>query len=320
MDHIDRELFLYRILRGVVDYKNIRILPPTREVYYRSCEFYISRYESYVNRGLMTQLDLEEWMNETGYWTKSDDDEIEKFRTMIEDTKLNAFERRSDKNSLRMAKTLVKDVEFKIKELFEKKAAFYRDTCEGMANTDKTVYIIENTSFVKNSKKLHKYEENIRMNVLPIYYSYIVDEDIIRDICKNEPWKTMWGIRKNTKRGLFSFPKREMTSSQRMLIAWSQTYDNVYESMESPTADVISDDFLLDGWFIKQSKKRKTSSEQEDITGGMSDKVKNSQEVFKVVGLNSEEARRVNKANTPEASIVKKQREAILMRNGKLNE
>ena len=40
------------------------------------------------------------------------------------------------------------------------------------------------------------------------------------------------------------------------IVMWSQLYDNVQESMDAPTKDVIKDDDLLDGWLIVQGKKR----------------------------------------------------------------
>lgn len=322
MDHADREFFLYKILRGVVNYKDIIILPPTKTVYYDSCELYFEKVIEYINCGVMTQEELNNWMFESGYWSKGDDDEIERFRVLIEDTKVNAYEKRADKRSLIMAKNMVKDIEYKIRDLFEIKTAFYRETCEYMANLDKTAYIITNSSFIKNTKKLYLYTENIITQVIPTYNEQNnFDEDVIRDLCRHDPWKTMWSIRNNVSKNWFSYPKREMTNAQKMLIAWSQTYDNVYESMESPTQDVINDDFLLDGWFIVQSRKKKTQSVQSDIDSGIkNEKIKSSTEIFKVVGNNVDEAKRVNKANTPYAQMLKKQKQAIIDRNGTINE
>ena len=200
---------------------------------------------------------------------------------------------------------------------FEIKMAFYRDTCEQMASLDKLSFIIKNTSYFKDSKRKCCDFDDIS-NMIQAYNEYHnIDEEIIRDICKNDPWKTIWSIRSNVKTNWFSYPKREMTSSQKMLIAWSQTYDNVYESMEAPTQDVINDDFLLDGWFISQTRKKKTQSIQSDIDSDIrNEKIKNSSEIFKVVGRNTEEAKRINKANTPHAQMIKKQRDVMLKRNG----
>jgi len=58
-------------------------------------------------------------------------------------------------------------------------------------------------------------------------------------------------------------------------------YDNVYESMDCPPDEVIANDDMLDGWFIKQSRERKEKQKEkslEDKFGNFKDK--DGQELF----------------------------------------
>ena len=42
-------------------------------------------------------------------------------------------------------------------------------------------------------------------------------------------------------------------------------YDNIQESMDCPTEDVINDDDMLDGWFIVQNRKREKDKKEKDV-------------------------------------------------------
>ena len=57
-------------------------------------------------------------------------------------------------------------------------------------------------------------------------------------------------------------------------------YDNIYESMECPSDDVISDDDAIDGWFIIQREKRDKQQKEAGLESMLSDKTKNADEIM----------------------------------------
>jgi hypothetical protein len=317
MEYVDREFFLYKILSGAVEIsikdEEIIILPPTKEIYYESCKYYFKKVDEYINLGIFRNFEIEEFLLNSGHWSIQEEEQIKNLKNAIEDTKVNAFEKSHDKNIVEIAKKIVNDAENILKHLFNKKMCFYKDTCEGLANSDKLEFIIKKTSYKKKSKEKYKYNVDVKNIVIPRYSNEsFIDEDIIRDIVQNDPWRTMWSLRKNTKKYPFFYPKREITQNQRMLIAWSQTYDNVYESLDTPTEEVINDNFLLDGWFIFQSRKRKQEKSKNYVESSIkNEKIKNSQEVFKIA-KSPEEIKKINEANSIQAQVMKKQRELAL--------
>ena len=85
----------------------------------------------------------------------------------------------------------------------------------------------------------------------------MIEKDI-RDLVRNDPWSTLWTIRKNS--GLiFNDP---MTVEQQALIVWSNIYDNIAESPEYPHITIVNDDDMLDGWLIIQREKREKEQKQ----------------------------------------------------------
>jgi hypothetical protein len=190
-----------------------------------------------------------------------------------------------------------------------------QNTREGIATADKISWLIKNTT----------YKDNILYDFAQVSLSYIIDEwqssfladSISRDLARNEPWKSLWTIRDNAKIKLFMNEENsELTYNQKNLIIWSQMYDNIQESMDCPSKDVIEDDDMLDGWFIIQAQKREKENAEKEVDGLVkNEKIKNASEVF-VVAQSDEHAEQINKANSVHSMMIKKQRENFIKQAG----
>ena len=98
---------------------------------------------------------------------------------------------------------------------------------------------------------------------------------------------------------------------------WSKMYDNVQQSHDCPTDDVIEDDDLLDGWFVVQRRERdkqKAQSEVDDMT--TNPKIASSQEIF-VFAQSKEDKENIEKANSFHSTMIKKERQAVIQNKGK---
>lgn len=96
------------------------------------------------------------------------------------------------------------------------------------------------------------------------YNESIADEATIRSIARSGFWRCKWmGSKKN--RGvktLFNKEMYDLTLDQFRLVYWSQVYDSAYESLESPSDEVINDDKLFDRWLKEQEQKQKQQRKQ----------------------------------------------------------
>lgn len=325
MDHNEREFFLYRILSGVAKCKfaekTIYIYPPTKEIYREACEYYQDAYDLYLSENILVAEIMSEKMMEMDLWSWNKEKDMENLIKFIEDTKFLAYENRSDRAKIRQLKNTVYLSEQKMQEIYSQKMMYQHQTCEGLAAKDKLLYIIKNCSYTRLNKKV-KYVNFSPSHLLSEFNNFhLLEERIIREIARTEPWRTNWIIKENSKKSLVFYPDLELTNNQKSLIAWSQTYDNVYQSMDSPPENVIQDDFLLDGWFIKQSRDRKQKSAKEDLNDSIiNPKIKNAQEVYKVVGNDKEAAKRVESLNNPFAALIKKQRESLINSRGSVEQ
>jgi len=325
MDHNEREFFLYRIMSGVakcsVFGRELLVFPPTKEIYRDACEHYQTVYMEFMNESVMTQEEMLEKMMELDMWSWNQDKDMENVKTFIDDTKLLAYENRSDRSKLRQLKNSIFLATERYEEYHKKKHIYFHKTCEGMASKEKLLYIIKRCTYTRSNKKFLFKSISPSQLIYDYNQFHSIDESVIRDLARNEPWRLNWSIRENSNKPLIFYPDLELTNNQKSLIAWSQTYDNVYESIDAPHEDVVQDDVLLDGWFIKQSKTRKQKAGQEDLDKSIvNSKIRNSQEIYKVVGNDREAAKKVESLNSPFASMIKKQRESLINSRGSIEQ
>jgi len=233
----------------------------------------------------------------------------------MEDLKLMAYENRLDSSKIRQAKYLLKITEEKYRDLIRKKNRYFANTKEGIASLNKLEYLVSHSTFTEDFKPYDFSDLSVEDCIIQYNIFHDVEDSTLRKLSRSEPWKTMWVVRKNSKKDLFFYPDKELTNNQKALLAWSQTYDNVYESMDCPEESVIDDDVLLDGWFIQQQRKREIEKGQKDLDSGIkNEKIKNSQEVYAVVSRDKVD--KIESLNNPYTKMIKQQRDALLKQKG----
>ena len=100
---------------------------------------------------------------------------------------------------------------------------------------------------------------------------------------------------------------------------WSQMYDNIQESLDCPSKEVIDDDDLLDGWFITQNRKReKEKLEKEFESSTQNPKIKQSSEVL-IMSRDKDKTKKIQDMNSREAKDLIKSREKLLDKKGTVN-
>ena len=199
----------------------------------------------------------------------------------------------------------------------KEKNTFYQNTREGYALSEKVSWIIKNTTYYKD--KLYDFKHVSLNYVIDEWQNSILSENIIRELAREEPWKSLWTTRENSRAKLFNISdNEELTSNQKHLLIWSQVYDNIQESMDCPTDDVIKDDDLLDGWFVIQAKKReKDRLEKEFEEKNNNDKIKNASEVYIMANPNEKNSiEKINALNDPYSASIKKQRLEVIKQKG----
>jgi|694.fasta_scaffold10689_10 hypothetical protein len=319
MKQHERELLIFKIRSGNthinIENQKFIVKPPTIDQCIEACEIYDESYKQAYIDEIMSEDEMLEWMFEQDLWTPHDDKKIESIKKDIEKLKVEIYNARNDKKKASQIRLYIRAIEKQLINYVNKKNSYMQNTREGIATADKISWLIKNTT----------YKDNILYDFAQVSLSYIIDEwqssfladSISRDLARNEPWKSLWTIRDNAKIKLFMNEENsELTYNQKNLIIWSQMYDNIQESMDCPSKDVIEDDDMLDGWFIIQAQKREKENAEKEVDGLVkNEKIKNASEVF-VVAQSDEHAEQINKANSVHSMMIKKQRENFIKQAG----
>jgi hypothetical protein len=295
----DQQEFLIQSIRaGTVHYNKLRIVPATIDQQMKSCEIFSNTYDRCLDSGVMTEEQMEQWMIATRLLPFDFKKLVSNFNKEIDNQKLSLYKSRANTKKVNQIRYLLNELRSELLKLARPKSEFSQNTCEFIAHLDQRMYILRCTTMY--GKK--KYTGSNFTKIFEIWQDSLLSEKTIRELARCYSWKSIWNIYKFNKVGtLFKKHGRrntELTVNQKNILTWSNIYDNVAESMDCPSEDVINDDDMLDGWFIDQKNKREKESKKDIISDKIkSGKINNSNHVFVVA--NDEEAGDLAIANGP---------------------
>lgn len=291
-----QELLIQSIRAGTVYYKKLKIVPATIDQNLEACKIYTNIYDECLRSGIMTEENLEMWMISNNLLPKNFAQKKKDFNNAIDNTKISLYKNRSSKKSIGKIKYTLQELRSDLIRLVEPKIQYSQNTCEFIANLEKRMFLLKETTFY--NKKLYKGSNFNR--VFEAWQDSLISEKNIRLLARSDFWRQLWNTKKTNTVSLFNYYDKnvELTINQRNLLTWSMIYDNVYESIESPEESVISDDDMLDGWFLSQKEKREKEQTQNSIESKIkTPKVSNSGHVF-VVADSEEERQQINMASS----------------------
>lgn len=308
MKQHEREFFIYKIRSGKVFLENnIVINPPSIDQNIQSCIVYEAAYDEARADGFKTHDEIMDWLIEKNIWSGKEEGNIKFFTKDVEKFRVEMYENRHEKKKYNKIRLYLRKAESELQKLLIKKHSYYENSCEGVAQTEKISWLTRNCAYQNGSPC--KFQDTPLERVMSLWQSDGPSDQQIRELARNDPWSSLWNASQKTSIKLFY--NDELTIHQKQLMVWSQTYDNVYESMECPPTFVIQDDDLLDGWFITQSRKRDEEKKKEDIEKRLG-KNADKQEVFLMGKNDKEQIKYIEDFNTPDAVITRKSRAKAL--------
>ena len=284
-------------------------------------------YERAIGEGFLTQEGEEKLLRQNMVWNDGDERDMEQMIEDIKKLKAGRSQYKFQSNHLKAIDTATKRLEEEITGLLLRKNSFLSQTANYQAMQDKFQFLLRVCVEDLHGRLIWPTQEDLdsdqdmgRVNFLisKIFYERLFSESEIRNMARNEPWRTVWRLSVKTGTPLFDRSASEFTRTQSDLCHWSMLYDSVYESMDCPSSDIIEDDGLLNQWFIDQYEKKEGN---EVSSGGIKNpKIAQAQEVFIKVDT-PEDARKVYETmNTPESRRIIQSRQKALFDKGRLRE
>lgn len=317
-----KDFLTYRIMKGHLSYRrdglSLYIKEPTPDLMFKSIDTYQEYYDKAYGSGVYLKDEVTEILYEKELYSPFDDMDIEKYKKDVEELKFQAFKNFHKPKELRAIKNLIKKAESMLTATYKKKFQFDHLTCEAVASLAQWNWIIEHSTYYTGTNALYDWKDLSLSFLMSYYETSAISTSEFRSIARSETWRPIWLLGKKTG-NLFDKPSTELTKDQVVLCSFSNMYDSVYESSESPNEKVIEDDDCLDGWFIDQRKKQERhKKEQESKAITDNKKIANAGEIF-VVASSPEEAEHIESFNNSHVSQIKKERMDLLMRKGQIN-
>lgn len=164
------------------------------------------------------------------------------------------------------------------RELNNIKHNFERYTCEGLAETRRTNYLVSRCVWDFGKQKLFwdSYEEmmleqnNLFISLLAsklIEFWTGFSSTVLRKIARHPVWRTRWIGATKLSAPLFSGNISEWDINKTFLVYWSNFYDNIYTNDIEDF--IIKDDKLLDAYLETKARDRnkKTNLDGADVEG-----------------------------------------------------
>ena len=320
MDDIFYEKTLYRILRGRLRYKLgdlvLYIYEPDEVIIEESFDVYDEAYKKAYFSGVYIKEELLELLVAQDLWSPFDDREADKIEKQIEELKITAFRSFFQTKQLRGIKANIRFLEQSMVKYRSKKLCLDHISCEGVASFSRAMWVIANTTKTLDGNLYNWQRGNISV-AMDYYNANQIKSSVFRKIARSDPWRSMWSLGKKQS-NVFGKHSMGCTRDQLSLCGYSNMYDNVYESPESPHEKIIEDDDCLDGWFIVQRREHEKNKKQREIDDLITNpKIANSQEVF-LVTPDQESANKLYELNDPISRGVVKARQQHIQEAGEV--
>ena len=315
MKQHEREYFISRIRSGKYRIKlsnvSLEVLTPTIDDEFLINEVGLEAYQDAVDDKVKTEEEMLEWMEEKGFWSDEDEEKIKGIEKDIERLKVEIFNNRFNSSMVSKIRLYLRAGEKQLLKIRNKKNKFYQNTCEGVSTSAKVSEYMKRCTF--KDGELYDFSEVSAEVISRLYYSLFLNDKTCRELARSEPWKSTWILNESNTFKIFRNKDRELSHDQKNILVWSRMYDNVQESMDCPSEDVINDDDMLDGWFILQRRKREQEKNENELDK-LPPNIANKQEVF-LMAKDKKDAQRINSMNSTHAKMIKLEREQTIKSN-----
>jgi len=186
---------IYFFLSGNVIFrmgsKYIYVKPPSARDKAFADFFAQEQYDDALLEGTWTQEDAENHLIELGFWSKEENDKMDKIRENINNMKVDYFNNFFSSDTKKYIKQNIDKQEKNILELSHKKYYLYDKTCDYLRTYAFNSYNIQKNAFLRNGMPAYL---AFPMQSLYNKYTALVTNlnSNSRNVAKSDEWKQKW--------------------------------------------------------------------------------------------------------------------------------
>lgn len=313
MENYIKEFYISRIRCGFVDVDEMRVFGPTPQLEYESNKLFMKVMRDYED--LMSEEDALKYLINIGQWSEKEENEFSNIlEKHIEYWKVEIYNSTFKSNTKEIARAHLRTAEKHFAELAVKRAALESYTKNGIASFCRNMFLFANSATYIDGSKIDWSGEDLisRMNA---YFSSLLPLKEIRELARTSPWTGLWSTYR--KSNIQIFESKNLNTEQLNIIQWSSLYDNIQESSECPTEDIVADDDALDGWLIIQRRKRESAKNSSAFEN--QNKASGHTEQF-IIAESKKDIERIQSLNSPQSLSTMKSRLRQVEKHGILKE
>ena len=315
MEAYERDLIVYELFLGYKEYKVkeglvLRIHDPSLQQLYKSQVVYKEAYRDALVKDNLTSEESVELLKAEGIWSLEKEKSLEQIPNEVEELKIKIFKNFRQTTVREGYRQDLRNLEDQFTELMQEKMQYNYVTCEGLATYAKLNWLIENTVTFEDGRP-YDWEEVGTNTVLNHVTKHMLSDGDARKISREEPWRSLWASSSKEGSSIFNKPIVELTQEQKSIVGWSKLYENVQESPDCPSKQIVEDDDAFDGWLIQENRKRDKDKKQKSLEEELPDKIKNSEEVF-IAATTQEEIDEIHDLNSEQAKWNIKARHKVI--------
>ena len=253
-------------------------------------------------------------------WTPRDDEGLKKLEEHLENRKVDLFQSLFDRERQKRMRRAIVAAKKGLNKAYAKKHSLEYMTLDYHAYLNKKKFIValclrdSDNNPVYTEQNYNTANSSILEKVMNFLDSDIITIEEFRELARNDPWKTMWNLGKES---CIALPASEWTEEQKTLMTFAKMYDNAYQSTDCPSDEVFEDDDMFDGWMIDQRRTREKEQKQKQVENN--GKIpEGAQEVF-LHAPTREDANRVYDLNDLDGRMTIQQRQQLIQTRGRVD-
>jgi hypothetical protein len=306
----EREKYVSQLFSGYKVFDNYILMNPTAQILYGANLV----YEEFMweNRFVqcLREKDCERLLIAKGMLDPNHIMVEGQFEENIDNLKVSLYENSLNPPQVKKYRDYLRTVRKNLANLRDAQSALSQYTLEYLGVLEKLRYIVRNCVRDKDKNPIVLEDHYDTEDLLIAYKTNVLGQEQCREIARNEPWMSYW---RNCKEGVFGHIEN-YTEEQRLVCLFSRMYDSIMEDPDRPDNKILEDDDMLDGWMIFKRKERENKKITDKIEK-KANKLMNADEVY-IQANTQEEIDAISKMNDMNATMVKRQREEIIKKQG----
>jgi len=277
---VDTEALFYRIINGYfvcsIENNFYKVYAPTINLKQKAYSLYLSVIEDnkFDTESWITQDMIDNLLKINKIWNDDLQKDYDSTLKNIEYAKIDLYLKYNNLDAKNKIKKLLKTLDKKINDLYNRKHYFDSLTLEYYSNSLKNQFLVMNSTYDQDDEKvfgddINNVDTKLLESILFELYSNQISIDEIRTLAHAEIWKSYWDA---SKENLFGTPCVNWTDDQRGLINYSKMLDSIREHPECPDENIIKDDQALDGWILYQKQKNIKEKKKQEIIDKVGEK------------------------------------------------